>query len=189
MVRPPPLRKILTPNILTTLLAFGVLPLHNSTFMHLYTIYLSTPRSTPLHGGLSLSAHTVGLALSLLGTLGILCQILVYPPLQAHLGLLRSFQLSCCLFPLAYIAAPLISFLPGDSVAMWVGIIGVLGTQVLARTFALPGSVILLTNSVEEEGVMGTVNGIGSSLSSAARAVGPVVGAMCFAAGDRKSVV
>jgi len=78
---------------------------------------------------------------------------------------------------------PLLSFLAPNSVAMWVGIVGVLGTQVAARTFALPGSVILLTNSVEEEGVLGTVHGLGSSIACASRAVGPVVGAAGFAAG------
>ncbi|KAF8245398.1 MFS general substrate transporter, partial [Wilcoxina mikolae CBS 423.85] len=182
--KPPPLRRILTPNILTTLLAFGLLPLHNSTFMHLYTIFLSTPRGeSALHGGLSLPAQRVGLALSLLGSIGIVVQLFLYPPVQQHFGLLRSFQLSCFLFPIAYIFTPLLTFLPPDSVAMWVGIIAVLGTQVSARTFALPGSVILLTNSVEEEGILGTIHGLGSSLASASRAVGPVVGALGFALG------
>jgi hypothetical protein len=110
--KPPPLRKILTPNILTTLLAFGLLPLHNSTFMHLYTIFLSTPRGgSALHGGLELPAQRVGLALSLLGVIGILVQLFFYPPLQQHFGLLRSFQLSCYLFPIAYMFTPLLSFL------------------------------------------------------------------------------
>ncbi|KAI5859220.1 major facilitator superfamily domain-containing protein [Tricharina praecox] len=180
---PSPPRKILTPNIIKTLFSFMLLPLHNSTFMNLYPLLLSAPHGTPLHGGLSLSAQSVGLALSILGAVGIAFQLLLYPPLQAHFGLLRSFQLGCCLFPVAYMLTPFLSFLSPGSTVMWAGIMGILGMQVAARTFALPGSVILLTNSVEEEGVLGTVHGIGSSLASAGRAVGPVMGAWLFAVG------
>jgi hypothetical protein len=50
----PPLRKILTPNILTTLFAFALVPLHYSTFMNLYPLLLSTPHGKYLYGGLSL---------------------------------------------------------------------------------------------------------------------------------------
>jgi hypothetical protein len=178
-----PLSQILTPNILKTLLAFALTPLHNITFMNLYPLLLSAPHGTPLHGGLELSAQSVGFALSVLGGLGIFCQLLLYPSLQARLGLLRSFQLSLWLFPIAYTLTPFLSFLNPGTVAMWLAVVLVLALQVLARTFALPGGVILLTNSVEEEGILGTVHGIGSSLASASRTVGPVLGAWGFAAG------
>lgn len=45
---PPPIRDIMTPNIMATLVAFARIPLQNSTFMNLYNIFLSTPRSAPL---------------------------------------------------------------------------------------------------------------------------------------------
>lgn len=61
--------------------------------------------------------------------------------------------------------------------------------QVTARTFALPGSVILLTNSVEDRGVLGTVHGCGVSLASASRAVGPALGGALYAAGLEGGVV
>jgi hypothetical protein len=55
--------------------------------------------------------------------------------------------------------------------------------QVVARTFALPASVILVTNSVEDSHIMGTVQGLASSLSAASRASGPVLGALAYARG------
>jgi predicted MFS family arabinose efflux permease len=178
-----PLLQILTPNICKTLLAFALTPLHNITFMGLYPLLLSAPHGRPLHGGLELPAQSVGFALSVLGGLGIICQLLLYPTMQARVGLLRSFQISLWLFPIAYTLTPFLSFLKPGTLVMWAAVVVVLALQVLARTFALPGGVILLTNSVEEEGVLGTVHGIGSSLASASRTVGPVLGSLGFAAG------
>lgn len=61
--------------------------------------------------------------------------------------------------------------------------------QVTARTFAGPGSVILLTNSVEKREVLGTVNGCGTTLTSASRAIGPVLGGALYALGLEGGVV
>jgi len=202
--RPTP-RKIFTKNIIFTLIAFAILPLHNATFMHLWAIFLSTPRSLTPHpsspfkftGGLGLPATQVGIAMSYLGAIGILMQLLLYPPLQARLGLLHSFRISCIIFPIAYFLTPFIARVPSTSPPeqaasgwlVWASIVGVLLLQVTARTFALPGSVILLTNSVERRSVLGTVHGVGSSLSSGSRAVGPVTGGVLYAAGLEGGVV
>ncbi|PWW76833.1 MFS general substrate transporter [Tuber magnatum] len=201
----PALREIFTKNIVFTLIAFTILPLHNATFMHLWGIFLSTPRSLTPHpsspfkftGGLGLPATQVGMAMSYLGAIGILMQLLLYPPLQAKLGLLRSFRISCMIFPIAYFLTPFLARVPSTSPPeqaasgwlVWASIVGVLLLQVTARTFALPGSVILLTNSVEKRSILGTVHGTGSSLASGSRAVGPVTGGVLYAAGLEGGVV
>lgn len=191
----PSSRPIFTRNIISILISFAILPLHNSTFMHLWSIFLSTPRAAHSHkhtffaftGGLGLHPHQVGLAMSYLGVLGIILQLLCYPPLQAKLGLLRSFRLSCLIFPLAYVLTPFLALLSGP--LMWFGVALVLLLQVSARTFALPGSVILLTNSVEHRAVMGTIQGCATSLASASRAVGPVLAGALYALGLEGGVV
>lgn len=71
---------------------------------------------------------------------------------------------------------------------MWAGIAFVLLLQVSARTFALPGSVILLTNSVERRAALATVHGCATSLASASRAVGPVGAGALFAMGLESGV-
>ncbi|KAG0635244.1 major facilitator superfamily domain-containing protein [Tuber brumale] len=201
----PTLRGILTKNISFTLIAFTILYLHNATFMHLWGIFLSTPRSLTPHpsspftftGGLGLPATQVGIAMSYLGAIGILMQLLLYPPLQEKLGLLHSFRISCMIFPIAYFLTPFLARVPSTSPPeraasgwlVWASVVGVLLLQVTARTFALPGSVILLTNSVEKRSNLGTVNGIGSSLASGSRALGPAVGGVLYAAGLEGGVV
>ncbi|PUU81630.1 major facilitator superfamily domain-containing protein [Tuber borchii] len=172
-IRRPPFREIFTKNIIFTLIAFAILPLHNATFMHLWAIFLSTPRSRTPHpsspfmftGGLGLPATQVGIAMSYLGAIGILMQLFLYPPLQAKLGLLHSFP---------YFLTPFLARVPSAGWLVWASIVGVLLLQVTARTFALPGSVILLTNSVEKKSILGTVHGVGSSLASGSRGGGVV---------------
>lgn len=71
---------------------------------------------------------------------------------------------------------------------MWIGIGLVLLLQVSARTFATPGSVILLTNSVERRTALATVHGCASSLASASKAVGPAGAGALFAVGLENGV-
>ena len=148
-------------------------------------------------GGLGLPAAQVGIAMSYIGAMGILMQLFLYPPLQAKLGLLRSFRISCMIFPIAYFLTPFLARIPSTSPPeqpasgwlVWASIVGVLLLQVTARTFATPGSIILLTNSVEKKSILGTVHGVGSSLGSGSRAVGPVTGGVLYAAGLEGGVV
>lgn len=68
--------KIGTRNVKLTVLSSALLPLHMATFLHLWAVFLSAPRSTtaphlPIKftGGLGLSPATIGLVLSLLASL------------------------------------------------------------------------------------------------------------------------
>ncbi|KAK6538060.1 hypothetical protein TWF694_010950 [Orbilia ellipsospora] len=186
-----PIREVLTPGVTLCLLSFIVLPLHNSTFMQLYPIFLSTTRQDNSHpptpiswgGGLGLPAVQVGYGMAILGFIGITMQLFVYPTLQTRFGTLRSYRMSVLLFPIAYALTPFLAILPSTErdikrpaagAVVWLGIVVVLLIQVTARTFAAPGNVILLINSVDNRRALGTVNGLGASLSSLARAVGPL---------------
>jgi hypothetical protein len=178
-------------------------------FTNLWTLFLSTPRflatesafkrSLPFSftGGLGMSAATVGVATSFLGILGMLLQIFLYPPIQARLGTLRSFKYFAILFPVAYFIAPYLAILPSSSVApaaasgafIWIGIILVLLFQVTARTFTLPATIILLNNCSPHPSVLGTIHGLGQSVSAGFRTVGPVVGGWWYGKGLDVGVV
>jgi hypothetical protein len=66
---------------------------------------------------------------------------------------------------------------------IWVGIIVVLLLQVTARTFTLPASIILLNNCSPHPSVLGTIHGLGQSVSAGFRTVGPVVGGWWYGYG------
>ena len=199
-----PFRSILTPNVLITLLTHGLLALHTATFQSLWFIFLSAPRSTTtphlpfrFSGGLALPPRTIGLALAILGTVGLTLQLALYPPITARLGTLRSFRLALICFPLVYTLAPFLAVVPSTSAPpqpasgpwLWVTLISVLGLQVLGRTFALPAGIILVNNCAPSKSVLGTVHGVALSFSSGMRTLGPVVGGWGFGKGLENGVV
>jgi hypothetical protein len=63
------------------------------------------------------------------------------------------------------------------------GITVVLAIQVMARTFALPATNILVNNSCPHPSVLGTFHGVAQSISSASRTVGPAVAGWLYGRG------
>lgn len=196
--------RIWTPNVLWTLLSVAIFDLHMGAFTGLWIIFLSspadqTPRPSAFHftGGLSFSPSLLGSSLAILGVVGLVLQVLLYPWANARFGLMRCFRCSLLLFPMAYFLAPYLALLPSSSAApqpasgalIWLGISLVLTLQVSARTFALPASIILVNNASPHPSVLGTIHGVGQSVSSAMRTLGPVVGGYWFGLGLERGMV
>ncbi|KFA65903.1 hypothetical protein S40285_02399 [Stachybotrys chlorohalonatus IBT 40285] len=203
-VRRLPFWRLWTQNVIFTLITGAFYDFHLGAFTNMWSLFLSTPRyvtdiaktqrrNLPLlfTGGLGMPASTVGVATSFLGILGMLLQVTLYPPIQARLGTMRSYRWFLLLFPVAYFVAPYIAILPSatsppeaaSGSAVWLGIIFVLLLQVTARTFTLPASIILLNNCSPHPSVLGTIHGLGQSVSAGFRTVGPVVGGWWYGYG------
>lgn len=201
-----PLRRIWTRNVMVTLLSHGLLALHVGTFGSLWFIYLSAPRFDPadphppgfhphglVHftGGMALPPPRIGLALAILGIIGITLQLFLYPRLSHRLGTTLSYRIFLALFPLTYVLVPFLSIIPSNSkppagvsgALVWIAITIVLFIQVLARTFALPCTTILINNCCPHPSVLGTVHGLGQSVSSLTRTFGPIVFGWIFGKG------
>jgi hypothetical protein len=202
-----PFRKIWTRNVLFTLAVAAFFDFQLGAFTNIWSLFLSTPRyadetsktgavsrrSMPMlfTGGLGMPASTVGLATSILGVLGMFLQVFLYPAVHAKLGTLRSYQMFFPLFAVCYFLAPYIAILPSTSPAplaasgpaVWLGITFVSLLQTMARTVTMPGSIILLNNSSPHPSVLGTIHGLGQSVSAAFRTVGPVVGGRWYGYG------
>jgi MFS family permease len=191
-----PFRDIWTRKVTSALISFGLLPLHNSAFMHIFPVYLSSPPADnseatffAFSGGLGLRSSTIGIWLSTFGVGGILLQLFIYPRLQKHIGTRGVFRIALFLFPVTYLAAPYLSLLAGDHEARWVFLGFIVCAQIMARTMAIPSTVILLTEAAPDKTVLGTVHGAGNMLASLARAVGPAVGGYVFALGVEEGVI
>ncbi|KAJ4221579.1 hypothetical protein NW759_006824 [Fusarium solani] len=204
-----PFHRIWTRNVCFTLINSAFYDFQLGAFTNIWSLYLSTPRygtpkstsetggnyarSLPLlfTGGLGMPASTVGVATSFLGLLGILLQIFLYPKVQGRLGTMRSFRWFLILFPVAYFVGPYLSILPSTTEPpepasgpfIWGGILLVLLFQVMARTFTLPATIILLNNCSPHPSVLGTIHGLGQSVSAGFRTVGPVVGGWWYGYG------
>ncbi|KAI5462832.1 major facilitator superfamily domain-containing protein [Mariannaea sp. PMI_226] len=205
-----PFYRIWTRNVIFTLINSAFYDFQLGAFTNIWSLFLSTPRygthgtarstkgkvssrSLPLlfTGGLGMPASTVGVASSFLGLLGMILQFTMYPPVQARLGTMRSFRWFLILFPVAYFIGPYLSILPSTTEPpeaasgswIWAGIILILLLQVMARTFTLPATIILLNNCSPHPSVLGTIHGLGQSVSAAFRTVGPVVGGWWYGYG------
>ncbi|KAI0008363.1 MFS general substrate transporter [Xylariaceae sp. FL0662B] len=191
-----PFRGIWTRKVISALVSFGLLPLHNSAFMHIFPVYLSSSPADnseaslfAFTGGLGLRSSTIGIWLSIFGIGGILLQLFIYPRLQARIGTRGVLRIALVLFPIAYVAVPYLSLLAGDHAARWVFLGLVVCAQIMARTMAIPSTVILLTEAAPSKTILGTIHGAGNMLASLARAVGPALGGYIFAVGVEKGVV
>ncbi|RYO80528.1 hypothetical protein DL766_009186 [Monosporascus sp. MC13-8B] len=191
-----PFRKVWTRKVVCSLVSFGLLPLHNSAFMHIFPVYLSSPQADNTEatlfaftGGLGLGSASVGLWLSVFGICGILLQLFIYPRLQARLGTRGVFRIALFVFPITYAAAPYLSLIGDGSVVRWLILGFVACSQIMARTIAIPSTVILLTEAAPSKKVLGTIHSGGHMLASLARALGPALGGYVFAVGVQHGIV
>ncbi|KAE8153910.1 MFS general substrate transporter [Aspergillus avenaceus] len=205
-----PFRRLWTKNVLCTLLAQAFFDFQMGAFNNLWLLFLSSPRydsSDPaapaqnlpfiFTGGLGMLPQSVGFATAILGVIGMLLQFTVYPAINGRLGTAKSYQYFLTLFPLAYAFAPYIALAPSSTPPpgqangpwVWFSIIVVLFLQVSARTFTLPTSIILLNNCSPHPSVLGTIHGIGQSVSSAFRTVGPIFSGAWYGYGLESGMV
>jgi hypothetical protein len=201
-----PFRRIFTYNVICTLVAHSLMATHLGTFNNLWYVFLSTPVAPPstprklpfiFTGGLGMPPRDVGFAMAVLGVIGILMQLLIYPVINARLGTVKSWRIFLAAFPLAYILVPFLSIVPSrspapaekDGILVWISLCVVLFIQVTGRTFALPATTILVNNASPHPSVLGTMHGIAQSMSSAARTFGPALGGKLYGVGLKGGVV
>lgn len=202
--------RIFTRNVSLTFVVQFLLAFHIGTFNSLWFVFVSSsvwdPATSPEYkpilpfrftGGLGLPPKAVGASLAILGVIGISMQLFLYPRVSGRLGTLRTLRFFLPCFPLAYFVVPYLSVIPSTTpppsaktgVVIWLGIACVLFIQVLGRTFALPSQTILVNNCSPHPSVLGTVHGLGQSVSSGARTIGPMVGGWVYGYGLRKGIV
>ncbi|CAN6672238.1 major facilitator superfamily domain-containing protein YCR023C [Trichomonascus vanleenenianus] len=190
-------REILTDPVKITAICYFMLMFHCSAFIQMLPIFLSTPRMEDSHnnpfifnGGLGLPTSTIGSIVSVLGLVAILLQVLIYPRLASKLGNARIHKLALLVFPVTYFIMPYLSFLPDNSsIITYVPVVLVAAFGMLGRTFSLPPLGVLVTNSAPSYTVMGTVQGLSQSVTSAARCLGPLVLGNIYSLGVRIGVV
>ncbi|KAK6607608.1 major facilitator superfamily transporter [Botrytis cinerea] len=204
-----PFRQIFTYNVVCTLVSHALLSFSMGTFQSIWYSFLSTSVYNPSQtlkslpadytphppfkftGGIGLPPRDVGLAMSILGMIGITMQLFLYPIVNARLGTVRSWRIFLYGFPIAYTLAPFLSLIPSASPppsqktgpVIWISLTFVLLIQTISRTFAGPATTILINNCSPHPSVLGTIHGIGQTASSAARTVGPALGGYLYGVG------
>ncbi|KJZ76705.1 hypothetical protein HIM_04041 [Hirsutella minnesotensis 3608] len=212
-----PSPRIWTLRLVATLVARWLMTVHVSAYPSLLLVFIATPRYNPavannklvvpkdyqpkapfaFTGGLSFRPGDIAVALTIRGAAGLLLQLIFFPLLKNHFGLIRLYQYSLLLFPIAYFATPYMSIVPSSSLPpmpatgslLWIIIGALLTIQTVARSFALPSSTMLLNAASPNKSTLGTINGIGQSVSAAARVFGPLLTAWLFDIGLKHGVI
>lgn len=139
-------------------------------------------------GGFGIDSRRIGAIFTIYSIICMLFQFLLFPPLTRRLGVLHCLRISFLIYPAAYFVTPFLSLLP-TSRTRELGILFVLVFRGLAGTFAFPTSTIMITNSAPSLRVLGTINGLATSVSAVGRAAGPALGGNLFTYGVKHGYV
>ncbi|KIW19394.1 hypothetical protein PV08_03689 [Exophiala spinifera] len=180
------------------LVVYTFLAMHSVAFDQLLPIFMHFPvaqqsvRDPPraqayslflkFSGGFGIDSNRIGLLFTVYGVFGMLIQFFVFPPFARKYGVLNCLKACALTFPLVYLAVPFTALLPSDSSRQGVMMVLML-FKGFAGIFAFPCSTILLTNSAASLKVLGTLNGVATSISAIGRAAGPALSGAMFTVG------
>jgi hypothetical protein len=136
-------------------------------------------------GGFGLDSRRIGVVFTIFAIWATLWQFLLFPPIARSLGILRCLRIAFAIFPFVYFVTPFAGLIQ-DPMLQQVAMVGLLMVRSIGGTFAFPTSTIMLTNSASSLRVLGTVNGVVTSVSAIGRAAGPAVGGGLFSWGVKR---
>lgn len=178
------------------LLVYTFLAMHSVAFDQLLPVFLDfSPVQTiddpnvklpfNFRGGFDLDSGRIGWLFTVYGIFGMVVQFAIFPPMVRKLGVLNCFKTIAVVFPFVYVCIPYVSLLRTDSQRQGV-MVALMLVKGFCSIFAFPCSTILLTNSAASLQVLGTLNGVATSISALGRAAGPAIAGATFSRGAAK---
>ncbi|PHH67051.1 hypothetical protein CDD81_4446 [Ophiocordyceps australis] len=191
-ISPPGVKELCKRPIIISLIAYTFLALHSIAYDQSVTVFLnypvikSTPENTRLpfyfSGGHGLRSSTIGTLFTIYGIVCAIVQFVFYPSLVKRFGIVNCSRACVIILPIAYALTPFTSLLPTAG-TRFVAILCVLIFKGIGSIMSFPCATILLTNSCESIRILGTVNGLATSFSGFARAIGPATTGIIFSWG------
>jgi MFS family permease len=182
----PRYRDVFSPQSSVNLLAYCILALHAVTYDQLLPVFMHLPVerqgvSLPFKfaGGFGLESGRIGVIFTAYGIFSMVCQFTLFPVLTQRYGALFCMRACTFVFPFTYILTPYTVLLP-TSATRQAALLGIMIIKALAGVFAFPCITILLTNSARSLRLLGTLNGVATSLSAIGRAAGPYMAGQTF---------
>lgn len=195
----PGYREVFSRQSSINLCAYTLLAMHSVAYDQLLPVFLHHPEqgindsdvALPFKfaGGFGINSGRIGALSTIYGVFGMVVQLTVFPPLARKFGVLQCFKYTVLSFPAIYLLTPFTSLLPTLFTKQTV-----LLTLMLCKgwlcVFAFPCSTILLTNSAVSLRILGTLNGVSTSISAIGRAAGPALCGFAFSIGvDRGYII
>ena len=116
------------------------------------------------------------------GVVAILCQFVLYAPVARRCGILRCLKVANVVYPIACFFTPFVVLLPSP-LAQQGAVLTIMIFHDIATVFAFPCITILLTNSAPNVRVLGTLNGVATSITALGKAAGPAITGVVFSLG------
>lgn len=132
-------------------------------------------------------AQTIGLYYTIIGIAGMIIQFLCFPPLAKRYGVLNCFRGSAIAMPIIFFLTPFTALMPEPLRVP--AVLLIMLAKLGATVFGIPCCTILLTNSAASMTVLGTLNGVGTSVSALGRAAGPALIGAAFSWGVKMGSV
>ncbi|OOF97162.1 hypothetical protein ASPCADRAFT_205964 [Aspergillus carbonarius ITEM 5010] len=197
-VKRPSWSEVFSPQSRRVLLAYALMSMHTMAFDSLLPVFLHNPvqefEGNPdvrlpfkFVGGFGVDSQTIGIFYTLIGIIGMVVQFLVFPWAAKRYGVLNCVKVVATVFPILYLLTPFTALVPEPlrNTTVFFLMLGKLSASI----FGFPCTTILLTNSATSLSVLGTLNGVGTSVSAIGRAVGPAVTGQAFTYGVKQGYI
>lgn len=197
---PPKYREVFSRQSNINLLTYSLLALHSVAYDQLLPIFMHYPPQTnrssnpnvhlpfKFTGGFGIDSGRIGFLFTIYGILGMFIQFFAFPPLASRFGVLPCLKAVTALFPIVYILTPFTALFP-TPLTQQIAVFGIMMLKCWAAIFAFPCTTILLTNSAVSLRVLGTLNGVATSVSALGRAAGPAIVGWTFSVGLNKGYI
>jgi MFS family permease len=150
----------------------ALLTLTGVIFNELIVLWSAT--DIPL-GGLNFDHKDIAKALSLTGGVILIAQLVIYPRLQKTMGTLTLYRNIFPIYTLVCILIPMTNLFAKSNaqLLMWSSLLALIFIRAACHTISVTGINILLVESAEGKGNLGTLNGINQTLGGVSRSLGP----------------
>ncbi|KAL3478790.1 major facilitator superfamily domain-containing protein [Aspergillus californicus] len=198
VVRKPKWRDVFTSQSTLILLTYTLMSVHTMAFDSLFPVFLHSPvqrlQDNPdmqlpfkFVGGCAMDSQQIGVFYTLTGIIGMIIQFYVFPSTAKRFGVLNCVKATTIVFPTLYIITPYLALIPESF--RNATIFGLVLAKLGASIFIFPCITILLTNSASSLNILGTLNGVATSVSAIGRAAGPALLGPIFSLGVRAGYI
>jgi MFS family permease len=187
-VKPVPLSytNIFTRNTNLTLVSYFILAFHQVAYDQLLPVFLHLPVDRQdvqlpfkFTGGFGLESSRIGLIFTMYGAWCTFAQFTIFPPLVNRYGLIYCLRWATLIYSITYFVTPFTVLIRGTLLQQGTLLV-IMFLKSLGGVFAFPGLTILLTNSATSLQVLGTLNGVATSIAAIGRACGPFIAGQTF---------
>jgi hypothetical protein len=194
-ISPPRYRDVFSHQSSLTLLSYCILALHMVAYDQLLPVFLHLPVDREgvelpfrFRGGFGLESGRIGVIFMYYGIFSMVTQFTVFPYATRRLGALFCMRACTFVIPFAYFITPYTVILPTSTMRQ-TALLAVMALKGLAGVFAFPCITILLTNSAKSLALLGTLNGVATSMAAISRAGGPYSAGLAFTWGIKAGYV